>query len=771
MAAIEQIRRVVTQYESSGAEKAAADFNAVAAAETNAARAGEQVATVTDMVTKRQISAAAAYDRLRKSIDDDYRAQQQLAKGQATLDRALQQGAITADEYNRSLTLLQARFTAGPTIAAPMAAAAASTKLASHEVTNLSAQLQDIGVSLAGGMSPFTVLMQQGSQISAMMGDRGLKTIIGGVGTALMSLINPTTAVLAAFTALYVGGTYAYEALIGSSKSLDDQLKTQEALVKQVKGAYDEATGSATKWAGASRAATSVRASASLKELNTELDKASQKFLQAAGTFTLLPDDPIGKDVFAGARAEFSAFADEIAKFQSSAKDPAAWRALEEGIGAVAENNPALTDAAGKLLTLLESGLKAATGVETLDAALRALRGTADSTDLSKIGVDKLQKDAENAAKTIAKLQSDIALIGNERGKAINDAVSGLGTGAGFEATATVAALAGQKYDKEKAAQEAEKAAREAQSEAKRASDDLAREGKRVWEDTRTAAEEYAAEIAKLNDLLAKGAISQETYARATAKAAEEMEKARTEEYRKSLEKSSNPADGISLAAMDYQKSVGSMAKQTADITTNMFSSMEDALIDFVKTGKLNFTDLVNSMIADLARFAIRQAAMGFMKMLGGGFGGSSASVSTSSGMTTGIFHAGGVVGETPPSTRVVDRSAFIGAPRFHSGFAPDEFPAVLQRGEAVFTAGQMRALGAQINAGRQNMQQQGSNTFVDVKNYGQERAQVRETRVGNDRYIELVVGKAMNKNTARGVTDKSNMGRYGLTPVATRRG
>ncbi|PZQ31016.1 MAG: hypothetical protein DI562_06070 [Stenotrophomonas acidaminiphila] len=37
------------------------------------------------------------------------------------------------------------------------------------------------------------------------------------------------------------------------------------------------------------------------------------------------------------------------------------------------------------------------------------------------------------------------------------------------------------------------------------------------------------------------------------------------------------------------------------------FSGMEDALTDFVRTGKLNFSDLIDSMIADLARLAAKQ--------------------------------------------------------------------------------------------------------------------------------------------------------------------
>jgi len=50
-------------------------------------------------------------------------------------------------------------------------------------------------------------------------------------------------------------------------------------------------------------------------------------------------------------------------------------------------------------------------------------------------------------------------------------------------------------------------------------------------------------------------------------------------------------------------------------------------------------------------------------------------------------FHRGGVVGIDPPSfVRTMPAVAFAGAPRLHSGFAPDEFPAILQRGERVLS-------------------------------------------------------------------------------------
>ena len=53
-------------------------------------------------------------------------------------------------------------------------------------------------------------------------------------------------------------------------------------------------------------------------------------------------------------------------------------------------------------------------------------------------------------------------------------------------------------------------------------------------------------------------------------------------------------------------------------------------------------------------------------------------------------FHSGGIVGDAGAVSRAVALSTFAHAPRLHSGLAPDEYPAVLQKGEAVVTAQQM---------------------------------------------------------------------------------
>lgn len=90
---------------------------------------------------------------------------------------------------------------------------------------------------------------------------------------------------------------------------------------------------------------------------------------------------------------------------------------------------------------------------------------------------------------------------------------------------------------------------------------------------------------------------------------------------------------GAKNALDAYQKNVSNVAAFTQTAFSNAFKGMEDALVSFVTTGKLDFTSLVNSMIADLVRYQIQQSIMkpltaamgapgGFLSLLGFASGG-----------------------------------------------------------------------------------------------------------------------------------------------------
>ena len=75
---------------------------------------------------------------------------------------------------------------------------------------------------------------------------------------------------------------------------------------------------------------------------------------------------------------------------------------------------------------------------------------------------------------------------------------------------------------------------------------------------------------------------------------------------------------GARAAFNTYLEQAQNVAGQTRSLFTNAFSNMEDAVVTFVKTGKLSFKDFADGVVEDLIRIQVRQAAAGF---LGSAFG------------------------------------------------------------------------------------------------------------------------------------------------------
>lgn len=78
-------------------------------------------------------------------------------------------------------------------------------------------------------------------------------------------------------------------------------------------------------------------------------------------------------------------------------------------------------------------------------------------------------------------------------------------------------------------------------------------------------------------------------------------------------------------ALQDYAKDALDLAGGIGSAIVNAFQGAENAIVEFVKTGKLNFKELISSMIADLARLAVRRFILGpIASALGGIFSGPS---------------------------------------------------------------------------------------------------------------------------------------------------
>ena len=100
-----------------------------------------------------------------------------------------------------------------------------------------------------------------------------------------------------------------------------------------------------------------------------------------------------------------------------------------------------------------------------------------------------------------------------------------------------------------------------------------------------------------------------------------------------------NWVNGAAEAMQNYYDHARDIAGQTEEIFTRAFGNMEDALVDFVKTGKLDFKSLTDSIMADIARMVIKQNVTGpLSQMLSGALGGEFSLIS-------GLFGGGRAIG------------------------------------------------------------------------------------------------------------------------------
>ena len=66
--------------------------------------------------------------------------------------------------------------------------------------------------------------------------------------------------------------------------------------------------------------------------------------------------------------------------------------------------------------------------------------------------------------------------------------------------------------------------------------------------------------------------------------------------------------EGLKQGLQEYADMASNIGQQISDAVKGAFQGLEDAIVNFVKTGKLNFKDLADSIITDLIRIAVRSA-------------------------------------------------------------------------------------------------------------------------------------------------------------------
>lgn len=251
---------------------------------------------------------------------------------------------------------------------------------------------------------------------------------------------------------------------------------------------------------------------------------------------------------------------------------------------------------------------------------------------------------------------------------------------------------------------------------------------------------DYQADLAALDELLKKGAISVDDY---------------TQKFRELriafLDTQTTLAAGAERAFLKIAQEAEDAASQIEDLITNAFKGAEDALVEFVKTGKLDFSSLVDSIIEGLVRMALQQmiiapladAFSGWLGGLGFATGGSEVVGQTGLGFATaGDFTVpgqSGAVDSVPVSFMA----------------SPGEKVSVTRPGEAERRGGQTIKQSVHVNV-----------------HGGEGSAEVEESQgADGSRVVDVFINRSRDAaaaDIARGGTDLNRAieQRYGLNPA-----
>lgn len=165
--------------------------------------------------------------------------------------------------------------------------------------------------------------------------------------------------------------------------------------------------------------------------------------------------------------------------------------------------------------------------------------------------------------------------------------------------------------------------------------------------------QKYVEDLNALNEQRNTGQISPELYQQETQVLTDELNKrlvAQQNYFQRVDEAQSSWSNGATSALENYLDSAADVAGESQDLFTKSFSNLEDGILQFIKTGKASFKDFADSIIEDLIRIQVRQAAAGFLgsafNFLGGGR--SALGQGTMTGFSEVIRNAKGGVYDSP---------------------------------------------------------------------------------------------------------------------------
>lgn len=614
------------------------------------ARSEDQAAGAVGRIGRQVLPTTQALDRLGRESADSAAQVDRLGRESAEAGRGLQQlvtGANAAAAANENLARTATR-------------SVASTRSFGAVAQQAGFQVGDFAVQVASGGNAMTAFVQQGSQLLGFFGPWGAiigaaVAVLGALATGLGVMGDEADAAEQALRRLedaIDAGTEALEAHKRAGDALTNTRAQEMADLADLARLYQHATEEAREFyrVQLEGQASEIRvAQAGLTSRIRERGELLADILDQVTTYRGMVNDPFapgGVSRMAPAQAALNAIAAEVSAF-NAAEEPSieTMQRLFVGLGDLRHGGP-LSDTAiqaegGRVRSVLEE--MASTVDEAMDLIEPAVR------------------DMMSSAEKLEAIQQALDLLGmppGEREAFIRtDPDTFRGSGGGGEG-ARNALVPGMSDVINSLAPNFER------DQSRFAA--MIRRGQQLTEALRTPMEVYRDTVAELNELLAAGAINQETFRRGLAEADEQLRK----------------ATGSTIDWEAGWRSLGNWAGKTlSEIRRGAFDAAEalESLADII------FQTLV------INPFQNALASIDIGELIGSAFG------SAATAHSGGIVGSHGLVGGG--DRRVVPMSAFRNAPRFHrggqAGLAPGEVPIIAKQGEIIGWPAQLaRAFG-----------------------------------------------------------------------------
>ena len=228
-----------------------------------------------------------------------------------------------------------------------------------------------------------------------------------------------------------------------------------------------------------------------------------------------------------------------------------------------------------------------------------------------------------------------------------------------------------------------------------------------------------------------------------------------------------DPLAGFRIGLETVESGIRSVAESIRDVTVGAFRSMEEALVSFVRTGEFNFGNLVDSILAELARVAIQQQ---LIQPLAAALG----------SVFSGAFNFGNALNQgTLASPSLPGGGALAAASggliRGPGGPTSDSIPARLSNGEFVVNAAATRRylptlqkINSYQNGGAVQSRRDGTQVNVYNNASGGQQVQVNQRQNGDLEEINILIEDAIDGSLSNGRFDGALGSRYGIRPGLT---